>query len=277
MPARLVWQVVALLVIACSGCSEADSPANTTPTPAVRPPVEFSLSGMVQDTALRPVVDVRIEVIDGPRAGEFVMSDAAGRYAFPGVFSDGVTLEATKDGYLPATKRQQSNSQGRQFLGFSMVLSDPSADIAGDYALTITADSSCSELPDLARTRTYTAAISPWPSNTPHSYLALLSGATFFPSTFNDRFFIWVAGNYARFYLDPFDDGSNIAEELEPDTYLSIWGVAELSAMGRTISGTLDGAIAYCSGPSAGRGFYSCRTAQARCDSPHHRVMLVRR
>jgi hypothetical protein len=63
----------------------------------------------------------------------------------------------------------------------------------------------------------------------PHGYVAVLGGARFFPSASNDRVFIGVAGEYARFYLDPFEDGNNIAEGLEPDTYLSIWGTAELS------------------------------------------------
>lgn len=46
--------------------------------------VANSLSGFVQDTALHPVANVRIEIVDGQRAGVTVVTNAFGRYELPG-------------------------------------------------------------------------------------------------------------------------------------------------------------------------------------------------
>jgi len=42
---------------------------------------------------------VRIDVVDGPKAGSFVMTDAAGKYRLPFVGEGPITLTATKDGF----------------------------------------------------------------------------------------------------------------------------------------------------------------------------------
>ena len=79
---------------ACScTASESDRPLEPTPPPAV----EFSLFGSAVDTAFRPLADVRVEVIEGPRAGVSAAKDSSGRYELPGVSSDAIVVHASKD------------------------------------------------------------------------------------------------------------------------------------------------------------------------------------
>lgn len=261
--------VLALATIFLLGCGD-----GTSPVPPTAPTLEFSLSGGVVDTAFRPVADARVEVVDGPRAGVFALTDASGRYALPGVFSDTITVRASKDEYISVTKTYQTAFPGRQDLSFSMELSAPSVNIAGDYTLTLTADSACSELPAVARSRTYAAAIVPSPT-LPHQYEAVLSGATFYPSALNDRLGIGVAGSFAHILVGIWwDSGVGIAEELAPSTYVAIAGGAAASVGGSSISGALAGWFEYCAGPGLGPGLYRCGVAPVTCRSSNHRLTL---
>ena len=61
-----------------------------------------SLVGWVNDTADRPLANVRVEVVDGLSAGVFATTNTVGHYELPGV-SEPFTVRATKDGYAPFT------------------------------------------------------------------------------------------------------------------------------------------------------------------------------
>ena len=56
---RLYEVVAAIIIVICLECSEAPSPVEPSP-PSARTVKEFSLFGMVHDTAFRPVADVQI-------------------------------------------------------------------------------------------------------------------------------------------------------------------------------------------------------------------------
>lgn len=51
-----------------------------------------------------PLSRVRVEVIDGPQAGAFAMSDGNGRFQLPPLNEGPVTVRATKDGYDSKTE-----------------------------------------------------------------------------------------------------------------------------------------------------------------------------
>lgn len=263
----------AAFAIMCLGCGEATLPVQPTSLQPVR---EFSLWGLVHDTAFQPIAEARVEVVEGPRTGVVATTDISGRYALPGVFLDTIAVRASKDGYIAVTKTYQTAYPGPQALSFSMELIAPSVNIAGEYTVMLTADSTCTELPDPARMRTYTATIAPLSGSTsPNLYQAILSGATFYPSTLNDRFVIGVAGNVARFAID--FDGIGIAEELTPSTYVSISGAGNATVGGPRISVSLDGQFEYCAGPGVGPGFYRCAVTAVQCRSTNHRLTLTRR
>jgi hypothetical protein len=51
-----------------------------------------------------PLAGVRVEALDGPKAGTFVVTDGTGTYRLPPLGASPVTLKATKDGYDPETQ-----------------------------------------------------------------------------------------------------------------------------------------------------------------------------
>jgi hypothetical protein len=265
---RRAYVLIGLLSGACGTTA-----LPTPPTPAA---VEYTLFGFVQDTAFRPLGDVRIEVVDGGRAGVAATTDSLGRYELPGVFTGSVTIKAAKTAYIPASKTYKTEYAGRQSLAFTLELDGPSANVTGDYTLTLTADAACTGLSSVARTRTYAAAIAPQPlAISPNAFQVTLSGASFLPSIFGDRMVMGVAGNVARFDTD--FDGIGLAEELPDATYLAFAGQANLVIEGTHISGPFDGVLEYCPSLASDRRFYSCQVQTVSCRSSNHRVLLVRR
>jgi hypothetical protein len=271
--------IAASIIMTCLGCGDSKSPVQATPVlPAPAPaPGPVSVVGQVNDTALRPLADVRVEVVDGPSAGVFATTDTAGHYELPGV-SQPFTVRATKDGYAPFTTTR-SKEYGPLYLWIVLALSTPSVNLAGDYTLTLTADTACSGLPDVARSRTYTVSMTSMP-NTPENYRAVLGGATFFSSEAG-QFLVDVAGTYAHFRIgDYYEDGTIIIEEVAPSTYLGITGSAGLTVNGgTTISGSFSGNMDYCVNPNpAAIVNYQCPVGQhVLCHSTNQRMLLVRR
>jgi hypothetical protein len=221
-------------------------------------------------------------VVDGPSAGVFATTNTAGHYELPGVFSEPFTVRATKEGYAPFTTTR-SMQYGPLSIYIVLALSTPSVNIAGDYTLTLTADTACSGLPDAARSRTYTVSMTSM-LNTPEHYRAVLGGATFISSEAG-QFLVDVAGTYAHFrFGDAWGEGdgskgdnSYIVEELAPSTYLGISGSAGLTVNGRTtISGSFSGGVQYCVNPTIVD--YRCPVGPSVvCNSTNHRMLLVRR
>lgn len=71
--------------------------------PSAAPPV-YNVAGIVRLSAPTAdgIADVRIDVIDGPNAGQFAMSDAGGRYVLPALTAGIVRLRASREGYAAA-------------------------------------------------------------------------------------------------------------------------------------------------------------------------------
>jgi hypothetical protein len=89
--------------------------APTRPTGPIGPggipqlsPISFS--GLVSDTAWRTVANARVEVVDGPGVGAFAVTDASGRFELLGIRSGAIAVRASKDGYVPQTRRPVSDS-----------------------------------------------------------------------------------------------------------------------------------------------------------------------
>jgi carboxypeptidase family protein len=278
-PFWAVFALLGLLVGVCVGCGRGESPVQPTPPPP--PPVEFSLFGSVVDTAIRPLSDVRVEVVDGPRAGTFVTTTASGTYELPGVFTDSVTVQASRDGFDTGTMHVGGQS-GRRYLEIYLQPGTPSVTMTGDYTISFSSDASCSALPDEVRTRTYNVTMTPGSfAGIPNQYGAVLGGATFFPSVGSNTFSVHVAGTEANLsFGDPYDDGTSIVEEVGPSTYLAIWGGGVLSVGGATISGSFDGTFQYCPSSTSSHGsgnIYGCPVQSISCSSKSHTVTLTRR
>ena len=95
--------LAAVVLLFAVGCEDGKSPVQPTPpvsvSPESAPPIVFSLSGSVQDTASRPVAGARVEIIAGDRSGTFETTDGYGRFRMPGTFTGTVTVAGSKDGY----------------------------------------------------------------------------------------------------------------------------------------------------------------------------------
>ena len=271
---------------ACERAGTGPTSPSQTPTPTSPPPpsppqapasLEFSLSGVAFDNVGTPLADVRVEVIDGPGVGVFALTNASGQYALPGVFSDTIAVRATKAGYVTQTQTfpfSRPWPSGHLELHFS--LDTPSVNLAGDYTLTIAADSTCSEFPSEAQSRTYQATMAPSPYLS-SLYVATLSGATFFPyhNTINAR----VAGDSAVFNIDPYSD-MVVTEALTGSAALTFWGTSRATVGGPSISAPFDGTLEYCPnalGSQSTFPYIRCAVPPVDCASSNHRLTITRR
>src|SRR5262245_4824372 len=156
-------------VVWLAGCGDAQSPIQPSVNPYVPLFPAFALSGTVVDTAYRPVAESRVEIIAGPRAGTVELTDQDGHFTMEGLFTNSVTLRASKDGYqpettimpppnLPVTRFVEGGTWHAQLY---LAPAGPLPDLAGTYTMTVTADNACMIIPAEARTRHYTAAVLP--------------------------------------------------------------------------------------------------------------------
>jgi hypothetical protein len=302
---------VVLLIFACglagcgSGSSSSSSPALTPlSSSAVVPvgsPTVSSISGFVSDSGFRPLARARVEVLDGPQAGTSAIADASGQVSLSGTFDSATRFRASSDGHVSATQTWNCSigaigcpTNGRPWLGFYLAVLASPVNIAGNYTLTITADTACVGLPGDARTRTYAATITPGarfsPNSPPGTAFHLTVTGALFLGTLNG-FDIGVAGDYVDFFLDGGHDPP-VVEQLAVNTYLALSGNAAASIgtpPGSTISAPLEGWIDYCVMPSAMSSGYNCGTSnttgdpipgaavtRAHCESNHHRLILTR-
>ena len=157
------------------GCGNHPTAPSTSQPSTTTAPATFTVtvSGFVQDNASRFLRDVRVEIVDGPGAGTFALTDEAGRYKLSGTFSGPTaTFRATKDGYTAVTTNYAvTNGAGG---GFDFTLKSPASprDISGDYVLTFNADPACSGFPDDLKTRTYRATVRPRSTRPPNGPVA---------------------------------------------------------------------------------------------------------
>ena len=136
----------------------------------VVPAGTFRLTGQVLESGLG-LGEATVDVIGGTGTGLSTVTDAYGRYRLYGVAAN-VQIRASKDDYAPAN--------GSLFVASHLSLNLAivpvrQTDITGEYVLVITADSSCTSLPDDARQRRYTARI----TQTGPRFRVVLSDAVF--------------------------------------------------------------------------------------------------
>ena len=282
--------VVLMVAVVLAGCDNRRSslplpsvPSPVAPSPAA-PVLPQSLDGYVSDTAFRRVAGVRVEVLDGPQAGTQMTSDADGRFSYTGTFASPVTMRATKDGYAVATSAARpSTGEYPPYVSFSLAPLAPPVPVAGNYTLTITADSACAGIPNDVRTRTYAATVTPgsntnFPANT--FFNGAVSGGQFAPHA--NVFWIGVAGDYLAISLE--GEGPSVVEQVGQNRYVAYYGSAGVSvgASGvSTISAPFKGLIEYCELKSAIGAYYDCSPALAsvreECTSTNSRLILTRR
>jgi hypothetical protein len=302
IPEVLVVAVIAGVLSSCGGAAPSAAPSAlraATPQNRAEPAgssvaVDPVPEGFVADTAFRAIADVRVEVVDGPQAGTSLVSDASGVVPLIGPFVSDNTFRASKEGYITATQGfNVSTPGGRPWLAFYLKPVAAPANIAGDYTLTMTADSACTELPAALQARSFPARIAP--ATGP----ATASGTSFELTVIGTPvlgrltgFEIGVAGDTLGFWLHGGHDPV-LVEQLTGNTYLAYsgWGTATISGSEpATISAPFEGWIEYCAMPAPMVAVYNCGTsnstgdpipgaalARTHCESRNHQLVLTRR
>lgn len=290
---------IALLIVTtlagCSGSEGLSTPTAPSPTaapaPQVAAPVEtaFSLRGFVTDTAFRPVPGARVEVVDGVSAGTVAIADTNGGFVLSGMFNAQTLFRASKEGHETRTQPWNCSvavclgaNNAQPWLGFYLSVLQPTVNIAGEHTLTFTADSTCTDLPEIARSRSYRVAVTAQPaagrSDIPGFDLKVIGGK-FIGKL--DGFPIGAAANRLSFWLHGRHDPT-IVEDLGGNTYLAFSGIADATVPSNgasTITTAFDGWIEHVvlSVP-LGLWYYPQGPANSKgtCDSSNHRLTLTR-
>lgn len=259
------WRLLAASSIfgleACSGSSSAP--------PATAVPV--SVAVIVEDTLPRPVADAKVEIISGIDAGKYTTTAADGRASISGrTHNASLQLRITKSGMSLVDLSSTSLESPKRV----SLIPDVLLDLAGEHLLTIEADPLCS-LPELARTRTYQASLTPGPN--PWYLYIQLDGASFFRDF--SRFATYVNASAARFeiYRPGFEEEDPIVEQLSPTEYLAFSGeaIADANQGDMVITARFFGSIAYCPATPTTMP-YQCPVPFEMCQSESHRLTLTR-
>jgi hypothetical protein len=240
----------------------------------------FNLHGTVRDSISRPVSDARVELADGPQAGQFATTDMGGQFAFALFTASAamVTLRVTRDGYAPAT--YTVTRQGDSQIADIFLTALTHVNLTGEYQFTLTAAAACEALPPAVRTRKYTAVITG-----PTGSVVTLSGADLVPNY--DTLGATPADNAVRFYLysayaaATFLEDDPIVERLDATSYVAFSATATVMPWNPDQSmAAVDGTIAYCAAAKeASAPIYppTCLVPPVECKSSSHRLSLARR
>ena len=270
--------ILSLTVIAFAACNESPlAPSSAIRTPGAVSP-GFEIVGSVRDTSSWPCVGCRVEMLDGPSAGTSTVTDSTGRFWFyvNAAFSPPLTLRAIKDGYRPATRVVESVSSSqslpRAVVTFELESVLPDRRLSGTHLLSFTAHTSCTQLPDEVRQRTYRVSFTQT-SSQPNFYRATPVGGTFL------SFALWaaVAGNFVGLDTDSDWGPNGILEELTPTTSLQIWGWGGAVAADRSIAVPFWADISYCPVgiDKLPNGVWQCPVTPVRCRSEEHQLTLT--
>jgi hypothetical protein len=150
---RVGLLAAALIIVgSCGGSPTRPGEVNRPPPPPppLSGPTTLVVTGFVRTMPGRWCEGCAVEVMDGVSAGTSVLTDAHGNYSLSAtvaVAGSRVTLQASKNGYLPA---MQTTSGG--FASFELESSHP-LDLTGTYAMTVEAGAQCTELTESIRKR----------------------------------------------------------------------------------------------------------------------------
>src|SRR5689334_18412447 len=103
---RLAIAAVPVLIVSLdvAGCGGSPSTPTAAREPAPQPVTSSTtpLAGIVYDSAERRLSGARVEVLDGPQAGQWTLTDSTGSFGFNGTFDDATRFRATMTGHVPA-------------------------------------------------------------------------------------------------------------------------------------------------------------------------------
>ena len=286
--------LLAATLVGCSGSEPVSSPTAPSPTAStnqVETPQDLPLGlrGFVTDTAFRPLAGALVEVLDGASAGMTTISGADGQFVLSGRFNATTQFRASRDGHETRTQPWNcsvavclGSNNAQPWLGFYLTVLEPTVNLAGDYILTFIADGACTDLPEIARGRSYRVAVTPQPlagrSAIPGFDLKVIGSPVVGNMT---GFPIGVAGSRLSFWLHGGHDPA-IVEDLGANSYLAFSGNAAVTVVPAglsSITATFDGWIEHLvlTAP-VGPWYYpqGPPISKSTCESRTHRLTLTR-
>jgi len=257
---KCIGAVVCLAAgVGCGSSSPAPGPSPPLPPAPIAPPAPgFSLAGKAHDTARRPLPEVLIQVVEGASVGLSAVSDLNGQFEFPGTFTGAIALRAEKPGYSPVMI--ELNSVFSAAVHRDIFLQDVrTADLTGEWTLTLTANESCEEIPGAVRTRRYMASVgaAQYPPGTFDVQLRSPTLVSHWTNTIQAS----VSGADAWFNIPSWDWGVGIAERVD-QSGLFVWGVGYGSVSPSTIVGDLAGGFEYTDYSGAAPVVVKCESFQ---------------
>jgi Carboxypeptidase regulatory-like domain len=272
--------VVVIFTGILMGCDGSSSRSLPTQPSAVTPPAGPETTGLVTDSAFRPLAGARVEVLDGPQAGASTLTDTRGAFRFAAVFAAGTRFRATKEGHVMATETWAVNCPS---CGITLRLASDRAsiDMTGQYTLTLAADNTCTEPTGDLRSRTYAATVVPLelPDLPAHTAFAVTLGDPSVLAEYN-HFSIHTAGDYVTFYFQ--NAGPALVEQTAETSFLAfrgIGGAAVGSSSVSTIATTFEGWMHSCTLASHVFSWNGCDIApgHAGCLSKNNRLTFTKR
>ena len=287
---------VVLVALACTSCGASNGITGPTTDPSQVPP-QRTVWGWVQDSAFRRISGAQIAVVG---TGLSTVTGADGSYELTGGIASPVTVRVAKEGYITQTRTFNWPTGCvdvpcvRTAETFVLAVVGQSVDISGDYTMTLSADSACTDLPSEARSRTFTASIVPTvPARTQYNF-TVGGGSLVRNAIYGQN---GVAGDFITLSLRSFPYGPALVDQIGPNTYVTFDGTATSTVppAPSVISAAFDGLISYCSLKRPIRlndvdDLESCGDEGSRleptpsqpvtyasCYSKNHRMVLARR
>jgi hypothetical protein len=278
MMRRHALLIVTVLSLACGKePTSPSSPSQRSSFPPQAPPgPPQTMRGEVWDTLNLPISGAHVQVV-APTRGTVAVTDENGQFLMPWPFTGTVTVRASKEGFHSREYSTPEPGAPRYpvSLGFELEAIDSPIIVAGIYDVTFTAANECTQLPAVARQRTYLASLGP---NGRRRFSAMV---------FNikpiDHAFFWaeVRGEPPRTLLvrvvtEPETIG--LVERINSDLFIEIIGTAELPIGARSAAAAFDGTFALCPAEVtvSYETPYRCPVPPTTCRSANHRFAWTR-
>ena len=281
---RHVLLIATLLSFACG--SEPTSPSSSLQLPTgpplppgvpIGPPL--TMHGEVWDTTNLPISGAQVQVA-APSRGPVVVTDGNGQFSMPWPFSGTVTVRVSKEGFHARERTVPEPGAPRYpvSLGFELEAIDAPVIVAGMYDVIFTAANECTQLPPVARQRTYRAQV--YPNGRGRFSAMVLNIEPIYNTVFHSE----VRGEPPQtlrvdVVTEPdANPAIGIVERIQSDLILEVIGSAELPIGAQTAATAFDGTFALCPAEAVVSydTAYRCPVQPTTCRSANHRFAWTR-
>jgi hypothetical protein len=237
------------------------------------------MRGEVWDTTTLPISGAQVQVV-APTRGTVAVTDENGQFLMPWPFTGTVTVRASKEGFHAREYSVPEPGAPRYpvSLGFELEAIDAPMIVAGMYDMTFTAAIECTQLPTVARQRTYRAQV--YPNGRGRFSASVFNIEPIYNTVFHSDV-RWEPPQTLRVLVvtDPYENPAiGIVERIEPARFFEVIGSAELPLGARSAAVAFDGTFALCPAEAAVsyETPYRCPIQPVTCRSANHRLEWAR-